>query len=386
MLDTIAYRQFETLAKAALPNWQIAQRHNLDHFEKTGFPVRISSLGETRQLIDTMQEDGFEKYRDDLGGLGPKDLELLVGACADLVGFQLIHYPDQTPIVPLDTAMAMLCAWKRIRALKPSFRTLLEVGPGCGYLGLFAAGHGPLTNYSSVESCESFYLLQHYINIFAFGPGFRQMIYPQFRSSHFTAQERGASKIAAPAAAGRRAFHYPWWRLRALYEAEVEFDLVVCNANLLEFNPEALRDYLELFKAKLSPEGMIFVQSFGYESEEKNKAYLFDLLHEHGLAPLFITLGSLPKDREYWADKTRGECAFIRSKDPRLFASDYAVLVTESHPRFSDCHDPGNYKNAFALDTPELAGFFEPPEQGARDYSRAELAEAVARRLEQGGA
>ncbi|GFK94944.1 hypothetical protein NNJEOMEG_02792 [Fundidesulfovibrio magnetotacticus] len=386
MLEMIAYRHYESMAKAALPNWQIAQRHNLDHFEMTGFPVRIATLGETRQLLDTMQENGFEKYQDDFGGLAPLDLDMLTRLCARLVTFQLTHYPDQPPMVPVDTAMAALCAWKRLTALGTPARSILEIGPGCGYLALLAADHAPLQNYSTVECCESFYLLQHYLNVFAFGDGFRQMAYPEGVSRHFIRADDGlAAGTLLTAGEGwpRKAYQYPWWRLRTLRERGERFDVIVANSNLLEFNPEALKDYLELFKDVLAEDGLVFIQGLGFETPDRNKGYLFKQLHERRLAPLFITSGPVTKDRAFWREHALGECSFIREGDARRFGSDFAVLITESHPFFTACYEAGSYRNAFVLAHPCLTGFFAPAPEDARRYTRSEVADAVRRRLSQ---
>ena len=50
MLEPEVYRRNERLAKARLPTWRVAQTHNVDHFERVGFPVRIASIGEVGQL------------------------------------------------------------------------------------------------------------------------------------------------------------------------------------------------------------------------------------------------------------------------------------------------------------------------------------------------
>ena len=55
MLEPEIYRISERLAKAQMPTWRLAQTHAVDHFEKTGFPVRVSSLREVGQLLDTPQ-------------------------------------------------------------------------------------------------------------------------------------------------------------------------------------------------------------------------------------------------------------------------------------------------------------------------------------------
>ena len=43
MLDIAIYRQNESLAKKEMDKWQIRSRHNLDPFEKVGFPVRVEN-------------------------------------------------------------------------------------------------------------------------------------------------------------------------------------------------------------------------------------------------------------------------------------------------------------------------------------------------------
>ena len=62
--------------------------------------------------------------------------------------------------MPFSTVMSALAIYHKISVLKPGFRNVLELGPGCGYTMLFFAQHPGLENYSSVEACESFYLLQ----------------------------------------------------------------------------------------------------------------------------------------------------------------------------------------------------------------------------------
>ncbi|WP_027186528.1 hypothetical protein [Desulfovibrio inopinatus] len=388
MLDMIAYRQYETIARAALPNWQIAQRHNLDHFEKTGFPVRLTTLAETRQLFDTMQEHGFAKYQEDFGGLSEADFTTLVETCAALINFQLVHYPEQTPLVPVDTALAALCSWKYITGLQPNLRSVLEIGPGCGFLSLFASRFQQLDNYSTVECCESFYLLQHYINIFAFGQEFSQMAFPPRTANYYIRPDDDlvdSFTLAEGLRPRRRAFQYPWWRLRTLRQTEEKFDVIVSNSNLLEFNAEALQDYLELFKEKVADNGIIFVQGFGFETPEKNKGYLFKRLYERGIAPMFVTLGSLSKDRTFWAGTTQGDCSFITEGDVRTFGSDFAVLITERHERFAECYDMAHYKNAFSVDDPRLGCFFSPPPADAKQYSKKDIVKAACELVMQQG-
>src|SRR5580693_4323103 len=106
MLEPEAYRISERLAKAQLPTWRVAQTHNVDHFEKAGFPVRISTLREVGQLLDTMQENRFEKYMRELGGLTESEYAQVIKACRDAVLLQLTYLSNRRPILPLSTLLS----------------------------------------------------------------------------------------------------------------------------------------------------------------------------------------------------------------------------------------------------------------------------------------
>src|SRR5215470_12041239 len=113
MLEPEIYRRNERLAKAQLPTWRVAQTHNVDHFEKAGFPVRISSIREVGQLLDTMQENRFEKYMRELGGLTEGEYDLIIKACRDAVVMQLTYLPTRRPILPLSTLLSSFTLYKK---------------------------------------------------------------------------------------------------------------------------------------------------------------------------------------------------------------------------------------------------------------------------------
>src|SRR5690349_19375336 len=95
MLDQVQYRLAENVAKQQLPTWRIAQRHTLEVFEKAGFPVRVNSLADLRPLIDTMQENRFDSYMRELGGLTPARHSLLMNALRGISIFQLKYFNTQ---------------------------------------------------------------------------------------------------------------------------------------------------------------------------------------------------------------------------------------------------------------------------------------------------
>ncbi|WP_027186529.1 hypothetical protein [Desulfovibrio inopinatus] len=381
--NPLGYRDHETMAKKSLPNWRIAQRHNLDHFERFGFPVRISTFQETRPLLNTMQEGRFEKLQDELGGLEPADVTTLRDACIELVTFQRRHYPGNNVVIPLDTMLAMLVVYKKLTAVAPGFRSILEVGPGCGYLSFFLKGHPGLQNYTLTESCESFYILQDAVNRHVFGEGFQQMIHAEPVEEWFIRDDDPLQKVFTMTSmeAVKKARHYPWWRLGDIAASQNSFDVVNSNANLLEFNPDALRDYLSLFHRTVKAEGVFFVHCFGCETPEKNRLYLYENLYQAGFAPLFISHGAHIKAREAWQMHIAGQCECIQSHDARKFVVGHGVFVKEGHPLFASNYSKDNYKDMYITDFTGIETFFKSPSEKSRFYSKEEIISTIHEQL-----
>ncbi len=297
-LDTIQYRRWEKLAQGQLDSFRIGQRHNLDVFQQVGFPVRADSIESIGALLDTMQEGRFDAYMKDLGGLSESERELFVDAAIDLLRFQRTYLPYRDPILPLDALIAAFSIYLKVRRLHPDFSSVLEFGPGCGYLALFLQRLEGLENYTQVEACESFFLLQNKVNQFLFadsayahlpivsGLGY-QSYYPDLPGEFQAEGKRPPDRVTFETP--RQCEQYPWWNLEQLRQQAGPFDVVTSNANLMEFSTAALYDYLALIKEKLSDEGIFFVQCFGYGGGVgRTIESLWDALYAFRLAPLFI--------------------------------------------------------------------------------------------------
>lgn len=257
MLDPIMYRR---AALQAPINWEI---HYPKVFENVGFPIHIESFAELGQLIDTMQENRFYDYQNELGGLTKHDFYQVVRICRDLVRFQKLYLPYQEPILPLSTLMSAFCLYKKLLRACPHFKSVLEIGPGCGYLSFFLQDHPHLTDYSQIESCESFYILQNLINIHCFDLEFKELAIPEQPSAYTWAKmPHPTDPKFSPVAQIKEhkvCTHYPCWCLDDVRTKK--FQLVTSNANLLEFTPEALDEYLKLIHEVL--EGFLVVQCLG---------------------------------------------------------------------------------------------------------------------------
>ena len=374
MIEIDDYRSSERLARSVISSWWLAESHQVDVFARIGFPVRIESAHEVGQLLDTMQENRYERFLNELGGLAENDLRLLRRALLCCVLFQRACLPKRKPLLPISTMTASLLLFRKILGFKPEIASILEVGPGCGYLSFFLAQHAPLADYSQAEACESFYVLQSMINAYLFGHRFRDFVIRgvaddlamQIRSDVDPPVLLDERELPAPTC-----FHYPWWMLRALREKR--FDLVTSNANLSEFTRPALRDYLTIFAQVLKDDGVVLAQCTGFPAHGSLED-LFDTLHEFRFAPIFCGLAEENVRSEMLAALT---APFLTQRfDAIRFALNNLVLVKEGHPLFFGAWDRRNFRHGFAAECTPLVRMFRANDNGQR-LSRSELAGLV---------
>jgi hypothetical protein len=384
MLEPATYRISERLAKTQLPTWRLAQTHHVEHFEKTGFPVRVSSLGELGQLLDTMHENRFDIFMEELGGLTESEYALLIKACRDAVLFQLTFFSKRQPIVPLSTLLSVFTLLRKFLAVDANFRSVIEIGPGCGYLPFFLRHHSALRNYSQIEACESFYLLQHLVGLHCFGPRFDERALMPGDASvldwYSPAEARPVyTEISRAVRLNRKrplCSHYPWWRIGEVARREEKFQIATSNANLNEFSATALEDYLTLLREVLAPDGVFIVQCTGLEANG-TLASLIDRLYEKGFATLmFVRAGKRVAPAGVLARLT-GE------NDSRVFAVNNCMFVRAGHPLFEKYRDrPNPHANVVANEALVHDVFFAQP-TGRRMYRADEFIVDTERALQE---
>ena len=394
MLDIELYRMSESLAKQGMRTWRYSQVHRLDVFERFGFPVRVSNIGELEQIVGTMHNnDRYEGLQTELGGFDEADLHLFVGALADYHEFHAKTFPREQVAVPLAEMIAHLAIYKMVGAYNPNFKRVLEIGPGNGLLSFFMRRHAQLSNYSQVEACESYYLLQSLINDHLFGSGFQERAMPQDlerASACFSgsgdvqvtqATRKAELNYSLPFRGEKVCYHYPWWRIGELAEADVRFDVVTSNANLLEFTPEALNDYAHLMHDVLADDGILYVQCFGARVNGNVNTALKKLFSAGFRAMLLVPDGGVLEDGD-------------RSLKKALSLGN-GVFVRSGHERFDDLPGPGGLAldedsavPTIAWDCPEVSRMCFGPSAGRERYEEADILNFVARevmdRLEDG--
>jgi len=382
MLDPQTYRSSEQLAKSLIPSWRVSQIHNVDHFERAGFPVRLGSVRELGQIIDTMQENRFTRYMAELGGLTQAEFDLIVEACKDAVRFQLRFLPHRQPVLPISTILSAYALYKKMRGIDPNFRSVLEIGPGCGYVSFFLARHASLTNYSQIEACESFYMLQNLVNLYCFGSRLDERALPpeNIPAVDYFVNPRPDMESSPRVRLGAvppRCSHYPWWRIGELVSKEVRFDIVTSNANLLEFNAPALDDYLSLMHQCLNPDGAFLVQCTGFPASG-TVDQLLEKIFAKGFAPLFFAKELTPT--RFMGDEGRSglvERLTSVAREDVSFTTNNALFVKAGHRLFDKYYHRHNLKPSFMTNESVVnAAFFaRPPDR--RHYSIAEFLAAT---------
>ncbi len=353
MLDIPTYRHFEEIAKAASPSWRLPQRHNVH------FVYKLSMLPQLRAYLDAMQDCRYDAFMREMGGLDQHSLQVMVQSCKDIANFQQIYFQGYPIILPFSSMLSALCIYEKIAGLKPNFKNVLEIGAGSGLFSfILKNAHPQLENYSMIEACETFYLLQHYINTFLFDKAFDQRLYPeiekciQLYAGEFIGvaahgEFRFDSAVLEAVAPKKKVVQYPWWNVGQMLRDPVQFDVVLSNANLNEYFRPALDDYLELVKRKLAPNGIFFAQCYGggRNGEDDLLEHLYDQMYQRGFAPLFMCYAGVAKNDSRFA--TDDNYFGLDPADQRYFALKNGVWITEKHDLFSQCYDRRNFRNGF---------------------------------------
>jgi hypothetical protein len=343
-MDITHYRRAETLARQSMTTWRAAQAHHPQLFESRGFPVRIECTADLLALTDTMQEDRFELYQRELGGLSVGDVDSLVDALADYARFFTATFHTARAPLPFDTMLATYALYTKICGW-PEHGRILEIGPGCGYLSFFIKQHRPPLTYAQIEVVESFYMLQNLVNQHCFGRRHDEA------AALDPAVPDGLIVPAQPAAC----VHVPWWKID--HTRQQTYDIATCSAAFNEMSAPAVEQYAALLGDTMGPGGVLVVQDFG--GGPLPLEFIFGRLAEQGFRPLVLTAG------HHSLAFVVVNGVFVRAGHPL-----YDTLPKDGHPRMSFPDHP-DVQRMF------LAG----REQPRRLYTKAEIEALVGKAL-----
>jgi hypothetical protein len=229
-------------------------------FSKLNFLTSVDDDSELWKFIDTMQELRYEQNIKILGPFISEDEKKITEWFSQRVSdFTKEFFNFST--VARNSYTRSLISYRYIKNLfdkgidlNKRHGTVLEIGPGCGYLGLMLTRSG--FNYISTDITQSFYMYQHFLNKNIWSENFYEGAESDVGSYDFNSYG---------------SIHIPWWHWVDEELELPELDLVVINHVLTEMHENSVRYLLSkivnnhLIKKNKEPT-YIFIEGFGNET------------------------------------------------------------------------------------------------------------------------
>ena len=341
-------------------------------FTELNCPVSVAVESDLLRFVDSMHEFSAGDYFKADCPLSPDEADLIRRVGDHVVAWTAAHLGRAVRpwVAPLSAVEMFRVVSATARALGKDRLTVLEIGPGSGYLGalLHLAGH----RHISMDNTQAYYLWQNRLYGSLAGDGFAELADP------------AAPLVDDPA---KTMVHLPWWRFAQLHDAGFPFavDLVVCDHALNEIDTVALRYILRACHAMLSrvEDGMLLFCGAGH-GQKRREPQLFREFDRAGFSALFKRLFygvglkggrldplAIPAGQVTATDRwTRARILLRRralaARFPALLALDAAV------PRHNPSGRPGTVRPAACVpirraEAPPgygfvaAAGYFVPP-------------------------
>lgn len=270
MLDPATYDDAEALGHRATANWVWRSMMTSSALEPSSFPMRVRSLQELRAMLDSMHQMRFDRFVAELNGLSEAEIDEVVAALVTFARFHVATFQDGPVPLPLNTLLSAFLASRKLRAL-PRHASLLEIGPGSGFLNFFTTDQAGFRSRTQVEVTQSLYLLQAQVNAFLYGERYRDLAVTPIGPSglgtltdgmriQHGAYERTPTVDWRPDPVMTQV---PWWRVDSALDGVATYDVIVANANLYEMTFGAFVYYFENFRRCLARDGVVLIQDVG---------------------------------------------------------------------------------------------------------------------------
>jgi hypothetical protein len=244
-----SYAHLENSAQADLAPF-ITRAFQPITFINKGFKTTIVSSNELWKYLDTMHENRFTTNLKLLSnGLTSEEFGLFKSALE--IALELSKKLEH-PILPVDSLSRAIVQWRAINTLKNKDTSVLELGPGSGYLGLLCG----LSNwkYASVEPTQCYSVFNNLLWNFA---GFKVSF-----ASHQS--DIGSDNFC----------QIPWW-VWANKDSNIrDFNNVAINHVIREMSPLSLTYSLK--KISEIKVNYIFVEGWGYHTFPMNYKIFLD--------------------------------------------------------------------------------------------------------------
>ena len=258
----VEYNYAETIALSRFGNTTI-QTFKPGLFELIGYPSKILSSAELWRYHDMMKDDQFENLLQTVNSVSVSEFEL-IKSTSQLIrefGVKYLGVSGTGKKALLASLNYLRIIENRVGAENLENLKLLEIGPGCGYLGLLAFRKG--YRYLALENSQAIYLYQKNL--------WRSIVDSDYQE--LSNQCDLASKKLS---------HIPWWVVADLNVKLPEFDVVICNHALQEMDRQALMFYLQRIRNEWTQRsfgtGLVIAQGLG----KKNSKGVFETFQKCG--------------------------------------------------------------------------------------------------------
>lgn len=245
------YAIAESGGLSRVPNRAI-QAFSLEVFGLAGYPFRIETADELWRYHDVMQEGRFERNLKLIGDSANDELLELISVTASSVlefserrfGFASIA-KDM-----LSRAVYQYVLIQKLLEGRPKPWSILEVGPGSGYLGLLLGlgGH----RYTAIEASQAFFVYQSTL--------YRDI----FRDKY----SDGLTSTAADA----DLCHIPWWDFCSEASYLRPFTAGTANHMIAEMNPRGISYLFGKIHATQTEGFTVLAESLGAQLVQDNES------------------------------------------------------------------------------------------------------------------
>lgn len=245
-MTDISIEQYDHMQEIALEHVgnDVAWAFTPVAFGANGYPAVVRREGHLIRYADPMKEhlsrslsdqDQFVRLYSLRTRFTPDEVKLILAVRERVAAMCQKQFGRR--IVPINSAVCPMGLFRVLAAITASYPKLgrplsvLEVGPGSGYLGslLIEAGY----HYAAADATQAFYLWQNRMFAAAAGTSF---------------VEQATVPIGTRPPVGK-VTHIPWWHfLTGIFDMPLDVDVVVCEQALGEMHAWAMRYVLQAAK------------------------------------------------------------------------------------------------------------------------------------------
>jgi len=239
VLNVHSYNTAENDAISSFGN-RIIEANSPVTFQLSGYPSSVSSDDQLWRFVDAMHELGEKKtYEHDLNGLTIQEFILFKKISKAIFNITKEQYGK--PILPKGALLKAFVALRYIRSISsPEETTILEIGPGSGYLGALLALDG--YRYIATDIAQGFYIHQSIFWEYLFGENLIELALVQQNLDEINEIEHGT------------VLHIPWWKYSTDCPEKINLpvNFVVSNHAMCEMHRSAFGYNLNIAHGWLS--------------------------------------------------------------------------------------------------------------------------------------